>query len=116
MCFCYIFDFLFDFSPSETTANLLTVRCGEWDVKHENEPLPHQDRRVSIITIHPRFNPISVDYDFAVLSLVEDFVLGPNIDTICLPSEDATFDDYLTDACVATGWGVDSFGKLVKLF
>lgn len=88
---------------------MFTVRCGDWNVKQENEPLAHQDRVVEDITIHPRFNPVSVVYDVAVLSLEDDFILAPNIDTVCLPEEGES--SYLSDACVATGWGVDNFGE-----
>lgn len=80
-------------------------------MKQESEPLLHQDRVVESITIHPRFNPISVEYDVAILSLTEDFLLAPHVDTICLPDESARDEDFLTDECVATGWGVDNFGN-----
>ena len=103
-----VYTFLFH---SDTIPAMLTIRCGEWDVKHESEPLLHQERVVEVITIHPRFNPVSVVYDIAVLSLVEDFILAPHIDTICLPDENARTGDFLTDKCVATGWGAENFSK-----
>ena len=56
------------------------VRCGEWNVKDENEKKTHQDRFAESITIHPRYSGIRrVENDIALLHLKEDFVLDSNL-------------------------------------
>merc|ERR1711962_902471 len=39
-----------DYDPS-----MLVARCGEWDIKSEQELNLHQDRRIANITMHPIF-------------------------------------------------------------
>merc|ERR1712066_75979 len=85
----------------------LKVRCGEWDTQQEAEPLPHQDREVAALDIHPEFEARNLRNDFAVLFTNEDFVLSSHIDTTCLPQPGETFDGT---TCFATGWGKDKFG------
>jgi len=89
-------------------ANELKVRCGEWDTQNTTEPYPHQDRKVQSLKIHPLLNPASLTNDYALLFLVEDFVLASHIDTVCLPQPDELFDGQ---TCFATGWGKDQFGS-----
>jgi len=85
----------------------LTVRCGEWDTQHDNEPKPHQDRQVEALEIHPKFVAKSLRNDFAILFTTEEFVLDSHIDTACLPQPGEIFDGT---TCFATGWGKDKFG------
>jgi len=87
--------------------NELKVRCGEWDTQQETEPLPHQDRQVAALDIHPEFEARNLRNDFAVLFTSEEFVLSSHIDTACLPQPG---DSFTASTCFATGWGKDKFG------
>merc|ERR1719361_2663646 len=89
------------------SAGELKVRCGEWDTQHQTEPLPHQDRQVAALEIHPEFEPRNLHNDFAVLFTTEDFKLSEHIDTACLPEAGESFEGT---TCFATGWGKDQFG------
>ena len=85
----------------------LIVRCGEWNTQNETEPLPHQDKFVSHLIIHPENKKKNLNNDYGLLFTTQDFVLSPHIDTVCLPSPGETFD---TETCFATGWGKEKFG------
>ena len=72
----------------------LEVRCGEWDVRHENERVIHQNRKISEVTIHPfytgqpdgkrSFSDV-LHYNFALLHLEQDFCFNKHISHVCLP-------------------------------
>ncbi|CAB0032321.1 unnamed protein product [Trichogramma brassicae] len=85
----------------------LYVRAGEWDTQTTDEPLPHQDRRVSLITSHPDYRSGILFNDYALLILESPFELADNVELLCLPDQDDNFDDA---NCHATGWGKDQFG------
>merc|ERR1719427_513538 len=87
----------------------LVVRCGEWDTQTEGEPLPHQDRSVRYVEMHPEFNKGNLVNTVALLFLETDFELADHIDTICLPDYQETFEDR--NECFVKGWGKDTFGK-----
>jgi len=89
-------------------AEQLVVRCGEWNTRHEDEPLSHQERKVGAIVRHPEFRASEHYYNFALLFLEEEFVKSKHIQPTCLPSPCATFD--AGDLCVAGGYGKDAFG------
>jgi len=89
-------------------ASDLLVRCGEWDTQNQTEPYPHQDRKIESFNIHPLFNPVNLENDFALLFTEDDFVLASHIDTVCLPQVDELFDGQ---TCFATGWGKNKFGS-----
>ncbi len=89
------------------------VRCGEWDTKGNQEPYPHQDRRVMRVTKHPSYN-VEKNYenDVALLHLAQEFELGRHIDTACLPNEMVGEDGFDPDNCYASGWGKKDFSGL----
>ena len=89
----------------------LTIRCGEWDTKHQTEPRPHQDREVQALKIHPEFDSKSLHNDWAVLFTSQNFDLQDHIDTICLPHPK---DIFVGESCFATGWGKDQYGEADK--
>ena len=97
-------------SHRSTNNKNLVVRCGEWDMSSEFEPLAHQDRDVARVMVHPGFwkgdhldiQSISwrlesanmkyfylgnLTHDIALLFTREDepFELHEHLDTICLP-------------------------------
>ena len=85
----------------------LRIRCGEWDLRKDNEDLPHQEREVQNIVMHPEYNYdlkniSNYKYDIAVLFTAEVFIMNRHINTICLPSLNDRFDGR---QCIATGWG-----------
>ncbi|KFB49718.1 hypothetical protein ZHAS_00018370 [Anopheles sinensis] len=88
--------------------DLLLIRAGEWDTQTCNEQYPHQDRRVAEIITHEQFNKGSLANDVALLILTEPFVLAPNVQPICLPPKEYSFD---LSKCFASGWGKNIFGK-----
>ena len=88
------------------------VRCGEWDVRSDQEPLPHQDRRVARVTLHPSYKTTRYyDNNVALLHLEKEFNLADHISTVCLPDEALGEESYSRTGCWATGWGTNSFGE-----
>ena len=62
------------------------VRCGEWDIKNEDEIILHQDRNVEFVSIHPGYSyNLNIENDYALLHVKEDFILDDHISPICLP-------------------------------
>ena len=81
----------------------IRVRCGEWDLRSDQEWFVHQDREVESFSIHPKYfddrdklwNDIAlvhVKKDFDLIDEEEDENL--NIVPICLPKFDGQ--DFLT--------------------
>lgn len=72
----------------------------------ETELIPYQDFKVKQILFHPHYHEVHQYYDVALLLLDRPAVLGSTVNTICLPSSHR---DYLSDDCVASGWGTVNF-------
>ncbi|KAL1116034.1 hypothetical protein AAG570_005529 [Ranatra chinensis] len=85
----------------------MKVRAGEWDAKSLSEPIPHQDRRVAQVVIHPEFNQANLFNDIAILVVDTPFVGSDSVDVVCLPDPRENRID--TDKCIATGWGQDQY-------
>ncbi|XP_023320502.1 serine protease 55, partial [Eurytemora carolleeae] len=85
----------------------LIVRCGEWDTQTNSEPLPHQDRKVKEVVLHPEFNIKNLANTASLLFLEQDFILAEHIDTICLPDIGEEFVDE--SECFVKGWGKDKW-------
>ncbi|KAK9878969.1 hypothetical protein WA026_003788 [Henosepilachna vigintioctopunctata] len=88
--------------------NTFMIRAGEWDSLSDKEIYPHQDRLVKQIIIHPQYNSSVLYNDIALLVLESPVEIAENINVICLPLQDA---DYDNSRCLTTGWGKDVFGK-----
>lgn len=74
---------------------------------------PHAaSRRVERITVHPRYNADTFDYDIAVLRLASPFTLRPKIQPVCLPDVSHTFPSG--QRCWVTGWGATREGGSVS--
>ena len=86
----------------------LKVRAGEWDTQNRSEPLPHQDRGVVRVVLHPEYRPGPLYNDVALIFMDAPFDLADNVDTVCLPDPGQVLDGGTR--CYATGWGRDSFG------
>ncbi|KAL7291452.1 hypothetical protein TKK_0015036 [Trichogramma kaykai] len=92
--------------------DLLLVRIGEFDFESQDEPLPHQERAISMVIEHELFKRSTFENDVALMRFwqpVEEF--RPNIVPICLPDDD---DDYVGRTAWSTGWGrlIDEYGPL----
>lgn len=87
------------------------IRAGEWDTQTTDEILPFQDRQVAEIVVNEEYYKGGLFNDIALLFLVSQVQLAENVNTVCLPPYDYTFDG---SRCFATGWGKDSFGKAGK--
>lgn len=105
----------------------LSVRCGDWDTRSQDELFPHQDRTSGRIIIHHRYDHKgqtspsvesillvlwsggagNLKHDIALVEVSSPFSLAPHIDTVCLPSPGQTFTGH---TCAATGWGKKRFG------
>lgn len=86
------------------------IRFGEWDASDPNhEPCRHQERYISELIIHPRFNSGNLQNDVALLRLSQpvDINNAPHINTACLPASGQAF-DY--QRCWVAGFGKDAFG------
>lgn len=94
---------MFTKSPSE-----LKIRAGEWDTQTTEEILPHQDRRVADIVIHPEYYKAGLFNDIALLFLETPVNFADNVNTACLPPKATNFDG---SRCFASGWGKDLFGR-----
>ncbi|XP_058836996.1 phenoloxidase-activating factor 2-like [Topomyia yanbarensis] len=80
----------------------LIVRAGEWDMGSLKEPIPHEERFVRLVKVHPAFKPTSLVNNVALLFLDDKFDLGDTIEPVCLPPNDFTISN---GHVVATGWG-----------
>ncbi|KAK7790354.1 hypothetical protein R5R35_003853 [Gryllus longicercus] len=90
------------------SAEGLKVRAGEWDTQTKNEVLPHQDRVVARVAVHPDFKHDSLYNDVALLFLEHPVELAENVDVVCLPQPGHAVEH---GNCLASGWGKDVFGK-----
>ncbi|XP_059608271.1 phenoloxidase-activating factor 2-like [Phlebotomus argentipes] len=89
----------------------LKVRAGEWDTQTTKERLPFQERTVSQIISHPSYDIKTLANNVALLVLTAPFQLADHINPICLPQQNFL---STSDACYASGWGKDVFGKAGK--
>ncbi|RZC40787.1 trypsin II-P29, partial [Asbolus verrucosus] len=88
--------------------SFIKVRAGEWNLKNNDEPLPHQDQYVKEIIVHPQYKPGILWNDIALLILKQPFTINENIGFICLPPRKIKINEQL---CVASGWGKNAFVK-----
>jgi hypothetical protein len=89
-------------------ANTLKIRAGEWDTQTKNEIFEHQDRDVVEIVVHPQYYKGGLFNDISLLILNTPVIFEENVQTVCLPPQNAIFDH---SRCTASGWGKDVFGR-----
>ena len=87
------------------------VRCGEYDAANIHERLPHQDKKVKHISIHPAFNMKNLYYDVALVHTQTDFAFEEHIQPICLPDPTSPQPSYGDKPCYTMGYGKDGYGK-----
>lgn len=59
--------------------------------------------RVARITLHPRYNPDTADFDVAVLQLHSPLPFGRHVQPVCLPAATHVFPPRRK--CLISGWG-----------
>ncbi|KAK9878966.1 hypothetical protein WA026_003785 [Henosepilachna vigintioctopunctata] len=84
------------------------IRAGEWDTQTKKELYPHQDRQVQRVISHKDYYAGALYNDIALLLLDTPVEIAENVNVICLPNQDANYDN---SRCYASGWGKDVFGK-----
>ncbi|XP_023032502.1 phenoloxidase-activating factor 2 [Drosophila willistoni] len=80
----------------------IIIRVGEWHTKSKIESYPSEDKEVTTIEKHSRFNDTNGDYNAALLILKSSFKIRPNISPICLAPERTSYD---SSRCFVAGWG-----------
>ena len=86
----------------------ISVRAGDWDIRSENEEFDSQDSKVKSIVIHEDYHRDSSFSDIALLFLETPFKISSNVNLICLPSQDQSFDN---SRCIVTGWRKNGTGN-----
>lgn len=92
----------------DQVATDLRVVAGEWDAAVQLEPLPHQERNVSELLIHPNHTQSPAAHNLALLLLdsQEAFQLTPHVQVICLPPPQLI---YNYSQCYVAGWRHSQF-------
>lgn len=93
------------------STKFLHVRAGEWDMEKTDEILPHQDREIKSMIIHQDFYKHTLLNDIAILALKSPFELAINVNTICLPPPNRSFNK---ERCVVSGWGKENHSRESK--
>lgn len=91
-----------------TNPKFLHIRVGEWDMGNSNEILPHQDREIQSVAVHRDYYKPTFLNDIAILILKTPVELADNVNTICLPPPNHSFNK---ERCVASGWGKENLGR-----
>lgn len=84
------------------------MRLGEWNMKTQDEPLPHEDFEIERKEVHPDYNPNDFQNDIALLKLKTEVVYKDHIRPVCLPNSDDTF---VGQTATVTGWGRIAHGE-----
>uniref|UniRef100_A0A182K2Y7 Peptidase S1 domain-containing protein n=1 Tax=Anopheles christyi TaxID=43041 RepID=A0A182K2Y7_9DIPT len=92
-------------SNNRLHPNRFVVYAGDWDRRHTQERLPHQERTVSRVLVHPNYYSGALFNDLALLFFNEPFNdTLTNVEPVCLAGE--TGMAYPPpDNCFVTGWG-----------
>ncbi|EDW57754.1 phenoloxidase-activating factor 2 [Drosophila virilis] len=90
------------------TASDLRLVAGEWDAAVQLEPLPHQERTVTELMLHPNYTQSPAGHNLALLLLDPDasFSLTPHVQVICLPPPHII---YNFSQCFVAGWRRSDF-------
>uniref|UniRef100_A0A182QHQ5 Peptidase S1 domain-containing protein n=1 Tax=Anopheles farauti TaxID=69004 RepID=A0A182QHQ5_9DIPT len=91
-------------SNNRLHPNRFVVHAGDWDRRHTQERLPHQERTVTRVIVHPSYYSGALFNDVALLFFTDPLnVTQANIAPVCFAGRNS---DTPTDApCYVTGWG-----------
>ena len=64
-----------------------------------------------MIVTHPAFESKRIWNDVGVLFVRQDFEITDHISPVCIPSNSDDDSEYMSENCVATGWGRNKYGK-----
>ena len=90
-------------------AAKFVVRCGEHNVKTEEELIEFQESEIAEIIVHPHYNPKKVQNNLAILRTKENFVYQQHIGPVCLPSPNENFNNK--EDCFSSWWEKDDFSS-----
>merc|ERR1712130_131441 len=92
------------------TVNQFSIRCGEYNVKKENEIQRSQESKVEEVYFHPQYEPRTVKNNFAIVRTKENFIYQEHIGPTCLPRPNESFEiPRKSKDCWSSGWGADSY-------
>ena len=66
---------------------------------------------MAMIVTHPAFESKRIWNDVGVLFVQQDFEVTDHISPVCIPSNPDDDSEYMSENCVATGWGRNKYGK-----
>jgi len=90
-----------------TPLDRLKIRLGEWNVRSQDEPLPHEDFNVEDTIVHPSYNPANFRNDVGLVRLAKDVVFKEHIIPVCLPQYRQNF---VGKYARVIGWGRTEHG------
>ncbi len=92
-----------------TPVSQMRVRLGEWNVRQQSEPLPHEDFEVESKIVHPAYKAATFQNDLALVRLNRDVQFKEHILPVCLPSVN---EDFVGTEAVVIGWGRTAHGQI----
>lgn len=97
---------------SGQNVSTLKIRAGEWDTQTKDELFLHQDIRVSEYIIHEQYDEEAFKVsDVALLFLAKSVEIDGNVNTVCLPPPNRSFD---LQRCFVSGWGKHTTKVLLR--
>eukprot|EP00095_Tigriopus_kingsejongensis_P003556 snap_masked-scaffold1080_size63862-processed-gene-0.8 protein:Tk03556 transcript:snap_masked-scaffold1080_size63862-processed-gene-0.8-mRNA-1 annotation:"tripsin " len=90
-----------------TDLDKMRIRLGEWNVRAQNEPYPHEDFELEAKHVHPGYNPADFRNDIALVRLAKDVVFKEHIVPVCLPDFEQSF---VGSYAKVIGWGRTQHG------
>ena len=84
----------------------ITIIAGLHDKQLAEEATRRQRMKVKTITVHPRWNPETIENDLAILELTEPVTFNEYVQPVCLPGPTAE----AGSSVVLIGWGMVEIG------
>ncbi|KAH8325086.1 hypothetical protein KR074_009584 [Drosophila pseudoananassae] len=87
------------------------VRAGDWDLRTDNEIVPHENRLVKKTIVHKKFILSDLLNNLALAILESAFPRTKHIVPVCMPFDDRSTSMLNTTSCFAIGWNVISYAE-----